>query len=124
MLYEVITESGDLLEMLGNLLDNACKWCRREVSLRAQPLDPNQPAHRQGLLLTVEDDGPGIREEDRERVLQRGGRADSATPGHGIGLAVVRELVESHGGTLTLDRSPLGGARFTLRFPAPAAAAR
>jgi two-component system sensor histidine kinase PhoQ len=65
----------------------------------------------------LDDDGPGIAEADRARVLQRGGRADEATPGHGLGLSMVHDTVELYGGTLRIDSSPLGGARFELKLP-------
>jgi two-component system sensor histidine kinase PhoQ len=110
-----IGDRGDLTEMLGNLLDNACKWCRGRVRLTAA-IDAAAAA-RQRLDLTVEDDGPGISEADRARVLERGVRADEKVPGHGIGLAMVLDTVELYGGTLTIDASPLGGARFSVRLP-------
>jgi len=101
--------------VLGNLLDNACKWCRGHVRLTART---EENAHvRVRLVIAIEDDGPGISEADRPRVLQRGVRADENVPGHGLGLAMVRETVELYGGRLEVDTSPLGGARFTLRLP-------
>lgn len=109
-------DAGDLLELLGNLLDNACKWCCSRVSVSAR-LDPErEPARR--LALVVEDDGPGIAEADRARVLERGVRADEQVPGHGLGLAMVRETVGLYGGELALGVSPrLGGARVEVRLP-------
>lgn len=101
---------GDLLEMLGNLLDNAFKWCRSEVRVGARTA-------KGSLTLTVEDDGVGVPPEQVLRLLERGARADEATPGHGIGLAVVREVCDAYGGTLRIDRSPLGGARCRLLLP-------
>jgi signal transduction histidine kinase len=71
----------------------------------------------QKLRVVVDDDGPGVPEADRDRVLQRGARADEATPGHGLGLAMVRDMAGMYGGTLALDDSPLGGARLELRLP-------
>jgi two-component system sensor histidine kinase PhoQ len=68
-------------------------------------------------LIEVEDDGPGISAQDRERVLQRGVRTDESVPGHGLGLAMVRDTVELYGGSMSIGSSPLGGARFTLRLP-------
>jgi two-component system sensor histidine kinase PhoQ len=102
-------DEGDLTELLGNLLDNACKWCRRRVRISA--------GGRAGLALAVEDDGPGIAEGETAHVLQRGARTDPATPGHGIGLAVVRDIVEAYGGTIRIGRSDLGGAAVRLEFP-------
>ncbi len=110
---------GDLMELLGNLLDNACKWGREQVRLSAVAQPAGGPDTTAGLELTVEDDGPGIAAADHQRVLARGGRADTRIPGHGIGLAVVADLAEAYGATLAIDRSPLGGARVRLRFPAP-----
>lgn len=103
-------DEGDLLEVLGNLTDNACKWANSTVCISAQ----QQPF---GFCLQVEDDGCGIAEDQRERILARGERADPTTPGHGIGLAVVRDIVQDvYQGTLAIDRSRLGGAclRITL----------
>ncbi len=110
-----VGDRGDLTEVLGNLLDNACKWCRGHVRLTARSVET---AHvRVRLVIEVEDDGPGIPEDDRPRVLERGVRADENVPGHGLGLAMVRTTVELYGGRLEVDASPLGGARFTLRLP-------
>jgi two-component system, OmpR family, sensor histidine kinase PhoQ len=110
-----VGDRGDVTEMLGNLLDNACKWCRGRVRLTTR--NDELAAVRQKLVVSVEDDGPGIAAEDRPRVLQRGVRADESVPGHGIGLAMVRDTVDLYGGGLEVDESPLGGARFTLRLP-------
>ena len=112
---QFIGDRGDLTELLGNLLDNACKWCRTRVRFSAN-IDESAEA-RERLCLIVEDDGPGISAEDRARVLQRGVRADEKVPGHGLGLAMVHDTVDLYGGRLTIDASPLGGARFTLRLP-------
>ena len=103
-------DEGDMLELLGNLMDNAYKWCKRRVSVtvRAESSD----AH--GLLLIVEDDGPGIAPDKAEAVLQRGVRDDTRHPGHGIGLAIVQDIVRLYGGQLTIAGSPIGGARFTV----------
>jgi two-component system sensor histidine kinase PhoQ len=103
-------DEGDLLEMLGNVLDNACKWCRRKVRVSAVVSDGR-------LDLTVEDDGAGIGEADAERVLQRGIRADESVPGHGIGLAVTRDIAEAYGGRIRIERSALGGAAVRLVLP-------
>jgi two-component system, OmpR family, sensor histidine kinase PhoQ len=112
---QFIGDRGDLMELLGNLLDNACKWCRSRVRLSAS-IDPTAGA-RQRLHLLVEDDGAGISAEDRARVLQRGVRADEKVPGHGLGLAMVHDTVELYGGLLAVDSSAMGGARFSLRLP-------
>jgi two-component system sensor histidine kinase PhoQ len=112
-------EPGDLLELLGNLLENAFKWARQRVLLSTR-VEPVPGSARAGLLMTVEDDGPGIAPEQVDRLLQRGVRGDERVQGHGIGLAIVQDIVRGYRGELTVDRSPeLGGARFSLRFPPP-----
>jgi two-component system, OmpR family, sensor histidine kinase PhoQ len=112
---QFVGDRGDLLELLGNLVDNACKWCRSRVRVTVL-VDP-QAGSRERLSLAVEDDGPGISEEDRARVLKRGVRTDESVPGHGLGLAMVHDTVDLYGGTLSIDASELGGARFSLRLP-------
>jgi two-component system sensor histidine kinase PhoQ len=103
-------DEADLMELCGNLLDNACKWASARVLIQAAPR-----ADGTGLELQVEDDGPGIPEHQREAVLGRGVRADSTLPGQGIGLAVVRDIVAAYGGELVIDPSPeLGGARIRV----------
>jgi signal transduction histidine kinase len=102
----------DLEEMLGNLLDNACKWAASRVAMESA-------GDGDGVVLTVDDDGPGLEPSLREAVLQRGVRADQAAPGSGFGLAIVRDLAELYGGSITLEGSPLGGIRARLRLPAP-----
>ena len=103
----------DLDEMLGNLLDNACKWAKSRVTVRTD-LPPEGGNY---LTIAVDDDGAGLAAALREEVLQRGVRADEASPGSGIGLAIVRELAELYGGSIVLDASPLGGLRATLTLP-------
>jgi len=112
---QFLGDRGDLTELLGNLLDNACKWCRHLVRVTAST--DESVTSRERLSLVVEDDGPGISTEDRARIGQRGVRTDESIPGHGIGLSMVQETVEMYGGTLNIDSSPLGGARFSLRLP-------
>jgi signal transduction histidine kinase len=107
---QILVQREDLDEMLGNLLDNACKWARTRVAVAAS-LDGAM------TLVTVDDDGPGIAEGMRDAVLRRGVRADEAAPGSGLGLAIVRELTELYGGSIALDVSPLGGLRACLRVP-------
>jgi len=111
-------EQGDLLELMGNLLENGFKWAGHRVLLvvKAQPHAGRQ---RPGLWLSVEDDGPGIAEDKIERVLQRGVRGDERVQGHGIGLSIVQDIVKAYRGELVVDRSPeLGGARFSVNLPA------
>ena len=105
-------DSGDLLEMAGNLVDNACKWCARHVKVTARPAGPAG-----GLIFSVADDGPGIPAEAADALLERGMRLDEATPGHGIGLAIVRDIARSYGGHLSVGQADLGGARFTITIP-------
>src|SRR5690606_11278312 len=104
-------EEGDLMELLGNLLENAFKWCRHRVLFSARSMT-TAPHRRAGLLLVVEDDGPGIASDLVERVLQRGVRGDERVQGHGIGLAIVQDIVRAYRGELLVERSgELGGAR-------------
>ncbi len=101
----------DLDEMIGNLLDNACKWSRARVGVFA---------HRSGsgVEMVIDDDGNGLASDMRQAVLQRGVRADEASPGSGLGLAIVRDLADAYGGSISLEASPLGGLRARLRLPA------
>ena len=100
----------DLLELLGNLLDNACKWADSEVWLAiAQTTE--------GYRLWVDDDGPGIPESARQSVLERGSRLDEQVDGHGLGLGIVRDIVDAWGGQLTLQESPQGGLRVDVQLP-------
>ena len=107
-------DEGDLLEVVGNLADNAYKWARSRVQVHAR----NELAGRSGreFTLRVEDDGPGIAADQVERVRGRGVRADASTPGHGLGIAVVQEMTELYGGELVISRSPLGGAAVEVRL--------
>jgi len=110
-------EPGDLQELLGNLLENAFKWARSRVLLtvRAGVAVPNR---RRGLSIVVEDDGPGIAPEQIVHILQRGVRGDERVQGHGIGLAIVQDMVRSYRGELTVGSSKeLGGARFEASLP-------
>jgi two-component system sensor histidine kinase PhoQ len=102
-------DERDLMELLGNLLDNACKYGRKRIRISAS-LDGDQ------LLMCIEDDGQGISAGAREIVLQRGSRLDTQAPGQGIGLAVVAEIVDRYQGTVTVGESDLGGASFNIRI--------
>jgi two-component system, OmpR family, sensor histidine kinase PhoQ len=104
-------DEADLLELLGNLLDNACKACRQHIRIAAEDGE-------RWLLIAIEDDGPGIAESQRTSILQRGQRSDSYAPGQGIGLAVAVDILDSYGAELDIGNSALGGARFGIRWPA------
>jgi len=104
-------ERQDLEEMLGNLIDNGCKWARARVRVRCE-----KAAGR--LVLTVEDDGPGLSAEQRAQVGERGERLDESVPGSGLGLAIVRDISKLYGGFFALDQSSLGGVLARLDLPA------
>lgn len=108
--HSVGVQRVDLDEMLGNLLDNACKWGRSRVVIDSREVEGT-------VQISVEDDGPGIDPALRTAVLQRGIRADEQAPGHGLGLAIVRDLAELYEGSITLADSPLGGVRAVLTLP-------
>ena len=112
---QFIGDRADLTELLGNLLDNACKWAKGNVRI-AVSVNANADS-RAALQLVIDDDGPGIAASDRARVLERGGRADEATPGYGLGLAMVHDTVALYGGSMRIESSSLGGARFELALP-------
>jgi signal transduction histidine kinase len=107
--HEVRVQREDLDEMLGNLLDNACRFARRDVVISSSRRDSV-------LDVAVEDDGPGLDASMRSAVLQRGVRADEATPGSGLGLAIVRDLADLYGGSIVLEAARPEGlvARLTL----------
>lgn len=107
-------DEGDLLEILGNIADNAFKWAHSHVRIEAKNESGGSLGAR--LMLRVEDDGPGIPEHEVQRVRARGARADTATPGHGLGLAVAQEIVQLYGGELVISRSALGGAAVEVRL--------
>ncbi len=107
-------EQEDFEEMVGNLMDNACKWARTQVRVTVQPV--NTETRR--LSISVEDDGPGLPPEAKEEVMKRGARLDESVPGTGLGLSIVRDIVELYGGQLTLEESALGGLNATLILPA------
>jgi len=109
-------EKGDLLELLGNLLENAFKWARSRVLLSVR-VTVTQPGRRPALSMAVEDDGPGIPPDKVAKLLQRGARGDERVEGHGIGMSIVQDIVKSYRGELKVSSSAtLGGARFELRF--------
>ena len=104
-------EAQDLSELLGNLLDNACKWAAGKVRIAAVRANDR-------LKVEIGDDGPGIAAEQRAKALQRGGRLDERTPGSGLGLTIALDLATLYGGSLTLGRSALGGLKVELDLPA------
>ena len=108
-------DEGDLEEMAGNLLDNACKWSKGKIGVTMMA---ERTPSQSYLLIRIEDDGPGLTEEEAEKVLRRGVRLDEKTPGSGLGLDIVKELVDVYGGTLQLKRSVLGGVLAELKLPA------
>ncbi len=110
----VVCDPLDLNEILANLIDNACKWATRAVAVQAT-LDPDG-AH---VIIHVDDDGPGLPPEAVEVVFQIGERLDERVPGAGLGLSIVRDLVQLYGGEIHLAASPLGGLRAGVRLPAP-----
>lgn len=103
-------DEQDLLEVLGNLLDNAFKYCTKHVELIAE-------TRAEGVVLRIGDDGPGVPPEAHDRIIQRGQRLDTRLAGQGIGLAVVTDIIKSYGGTLTIGSSRWQGAEFTLSLP-------
>jgi len=108
-------EESDLEEIAGNLIDNACKWAKSEVRVS---LSANPPNGGGTLAILVEDDGVGLTVEQAEKVLRRGVRLDEKTPGSGLGLDIVKELVDIYGGTLKLYRSEMSGVKAELSLPA------
>lgn len=100
----------DMLELLGNLLDNACKWAQQKIQITIS-LEQNN------YRITIDDDGPGIAQAMREQVLNRGSRIDEQVQGHGLGLGIVRDIVEHCRGELLLESSPLGGLRVVIQLP-------
>ncbi len=109
----VYASEGDLYEILGNLLDNAAKWCQKTIKITVQ-----YSKESTGVLVMIEDDGPGIPAEQIEKILHRGVRADQRVAGHGIGMAVVHELVSLLGGQLQGEKSAvLGGMKWILILP-------
>jgi two-component system sensor histidine kinase PhoQ len=108
---QVRVDEGDIMEVLGNLLDNACKWCMQRVRI-------NVTVRNNKALFVISDDGPGIAESKINLILQRGGRADQAKPGQGIGLAIVADIINAYKGELSITRSDLGGAAFSFDLPA------
>ena len=111
-------EQQDLEEMVGNLVDNACKWASSRVDIEMFVLSSQRAGQPGSFRVQVDDDGPGLAPAEREEVLHRGMRLDESKPGTGLGLSIVLELAKLYGGTLQLGSSPLGGLRAELVLPA------
>jgi signal transduction histidine kinase len=111
-------EQQDLEEVIGNLIDNACKWAKAKVTVAVDyecPQGETKPGH---LRFVIDDDGPGLTPQQREQAITRGRRLDETKPGSGLGLSIVAELVALYQGKLRLDRSPAGGLRVEIELPA------
>lgn len=106
----VRVQQEDLEEVLGNLLENACQWSRSRITVEAVRSEFN-------VILTIDDDGPGLDPAHRARVLERGVRVDESAPGSGLGLAIVRDLAELYGGSVSLEESPWGGLKARVLLP-------
>jgi signal transduction histidine kinase len=109
-------EAQDLTDLIGNLLDNAGKWARERVSIRAARAGAERDSDP-FLVAEIDDDGPGLDKDARAAAVERGKRLDESRPGSGLGLSIVVELASIYGGSLKLDESPLGGLRAILRLP-------
>ena len=108
-------DSRDLMELCGNLMDNAAKYGRGQMLVRVQPGEAG--VREDGLLIIVEDDGPGITPGRFSKLLQRGVREDERREGQGLGLSIAQQLVEAYGGEMSVDDSELGGAAITITLP-------
>ena len=104
-------ERQDLQEMAGNIMENAGKWSKGRVRVMAAAVSPER------MVITVEDDGPGVTADRRDEVLKRGARLDESAPGSGLGLAIVDELARAYGGSLVLGDSAMGGLKVELGLP-------
>ena len=103
--------------MVGNLLDNACKWADSQVSIQVEMAsDENMPGNR-NLIVLVDDDGPGLTQSELEAVLKRGKRLDENKPGSGLGLSIVTDLSAMYYGSFVLQQAPTGGVRAKLSLP-------
>ena len=102
-------EKNDFMEVMGNILDNACKYCLEFVKI-------NVSNNENSVMIIVDDDGPGVSPEKREAIFQRGTRADTLRPGQGLGLSIAVDIIEQYSGEITITDSPLGGARITVTF--------
>ena len=112
-------EKQDLEEMLGNLADNACKWARSQVALAVSVAADPAFAGKRRLMISVDDDGPGLTPTERAQSIKRGRRLDESKPGSGLGHSIVADLAQSYRGHFRLEKSPLGGLRARLDLPSP-----
>jgi signal transduction histidine kinase len=110
-------EAQDLTDLIGNLLDNAGKWARERVVIRAERDPDPDAAGRRFFIVAIDDDGPGLDPQARAAALERGRKLDESRPGFGLGLSIVVDLAAIYGGSLRLEESPLGGLRASLRLP-------
>jgi signal transduction histidine kinase len=110
-------EQQDLEEMVGNLVDNGCKWARSRVAIEVLADPPAASTEKSRVRIVVDDDGPGLSPAQREQVALRGRRLDETKPGSGLGLSIVVELAGLYGGVLTLGTAPIGGLRAELALP-------
>jgi signal transduction histidine kinase len=111
-------ERQDLEEMVGNLVDNACKWAASRVFVEVLAEQPTEPGATPMLRIIVDDDGRGLSADERAQVSRRGQRLDESKPGSGLGLSIVVDLAALYGGSLTLGHAPIGGLRAELFLPA------
>ncbi|MCC8968457.1 sensor histidine kinase [Bradyrhizobium sp. Pear76] len=111
-------ERQDLEEMVGNLVDNACKWAASQVFIEVSVVPPEASGAGPRLRIVVDDDGRGLSEAERAQVSRRGQRLDESKPGSGLGLSIVTDLAGLYGGNLTLNDAPIGGLRAELVLPA------
>ena len=110
-------ERQDLEEMVGNVMDNACKWAKSHILVKGLQLSPNADDGRSWMLLSVEDDGPGIPATKRAEALKRGQRLDESKPGSGLGMSIITETASMYGGTVELADSEWKGLKFNLKLP-------
>jgi signal transduction histidine kinase len=110
-------ERQDLEEMIGNVMDNACKWAKSQIAVKAIQLPPNQEDGRSWLVITVDDDGPGIPADKRGEALKRGQRLDESKPGSGLGMSIIAETASMYSGKVELAQAELGGLRVNLQLP-------
>jgi signal transduction histidine kinase len=104
--------------MVGNLVDNACKWARGRVTISVTTETAMTADRERSLRIIVDDDGPGLSPSEREQVARRGARLDESKPGSGLGLSIVVDLAALYGGRFTLGSAPIGGLRAELVLPA------